>query len=50
MLALLTLLAAPLPGPDLRALISRADLRYDAPAARSEEGMPLGNGRMGSLV
>ena len=36
--------------PDLRALISRADLHYDTPVPRSEEGMPLGNGRMGSLV
>jgi hypothetical protein len=34
----------------LRALVSRADLHYDAPVARSEEGMPIGNGRMGSLV
>ena len=34
----------------LRALVSRADLHYDAPVARSEEGVPLGNGRMGSLV
>src|SRR5687768_8582012 len=36
--------------PDLKVLVSRADLHYDAPAPRSEEGMPLGNGRMGSLV
>src|SRR4051795_440404 len=35
---------------DYRALISRADLDYDKPARRSEEGMPIGNGRMGSLV
>lgn len=35
---------------DLAALVSRADLVYDRPVARSEEGMPLGNGRMGSLV
>jgi hypothetical protein len=35
---------------DQRALISQADLVYDKPVARSEEGMPLGNGRMGSLV
>src|SRR5690242_9258544 len=35
---------------DYRALISRADLVYDRPAPRSEEGMPIGNGRMGSLV
>lgn len=33
-----------------RRLISRADLVYDKPVARSEEGMPVGNGRMGSLV
>jgi len=37
-------------GAGLRALVSRADLRYDSPVARSEEGVPLGNGRMGSLV
>lgn len=35
---------------DLRSIVSRADLNYTAPASRSEEGMPLGNGRMGSLV
>ncbi len=35
---------------DLRQLVSRADLDYDTPARRSEEGMPIGNGRMGSLV
>lgn len=35
---------------DLRALISRSDLVYTKPAARSEAGIPLGNGRMGSLV
>ncbi len=33
-----------------RKLVSRADLTYDKPASRSEEGMPVGNGRMGSLV
>jgi hypothetical protein len=31
-------------------LVSRADLHYGKPVGRSEEGMPLGNGRMGSLV
>jgi hypothetical protein len=31
-------------------LASRADLHYDKPVGRSEDGMPLGNGRMGSLV
>jgi hypothetical protein len=36
--------------PDLRAVISRADLVYDRPVPRSEEGIPVGNGRMGSLV
>ena len=35
---------------DLRALISDADLVYTKPVPRSEEGMPVGNGRMGSLV
>jgi Domain of unknown function (DUF5703) len=35
---------------DYRNLVSRGDLIYDKPAARSEEGMPVGNGRMGSLV
>jgi hypothetical protein len=31
-------------------LVSRADLQYDGPTARSEDGLPVGNGRMGSLV
>lgn len=35
---------------DYRELVSRADLDYDTPVSRSEEGMPVGNGRMGSLV
>jgi len=35
---------------DFRPLISRADLHYDRPVPRSEEGIPIGNGRMGSLV
>ncbi len=35
---------------DRRAQVSRADLVYDRPATRSEEGMPFGNGRMGSLL
>ncbi len=35
---------------DYRRLVSRADLDYNEPARRSEEGMPVGNGRMGSLV
>jgi len=35
---------------DYRKLVSRADLTYGTPVSRSEEGMPAGNGRMGSLV
>ncbi len=35
---------------DRRKLVSRADLVFDKLASRPEEGMPLGNGRMGSLV
>jgi hypothetical protein len=35
---------------DLRRLISRADLDYAQPATRSDDGQPIGNGRMGSLV
>ena len=31
-------------------LVSRADLNYDTPVVRSEEGIPIGNGRMGTLV
>jgi hypothetical protein len=35
---------------DCKSLVSRADLHYTTPATRSEEGMPLGNGRTGTLV
>ncbi len=35
---------------DYGKLVSRADLHYDKPVRRSEEGIPVGNGRMGSLV
>src|SRR5690242_11603028 len=35
---------------DRRAQVSRADLDYESPASRPEEGMPVGNGRMGSLI
>lgn len=35
---------------DFAKLVSRADLTYHRPASRPEEGMPVGNGRMGSLV
>ena len=34
----------------LRELIIDADLNYTRPVPRSEEGMPIGNGRMGTLV
>ncbi len=37
-------------GVDYKALVSRGDLDYSTPATRSEEGMAVGNGRMGSLV
>jgi hypothetical protein len=33
-----------------QSLVSKADLSYDEPVIRSEEGMPIGNGRMGTLV
>lgn len=35
---------------DRRRQIARADLAYDTPVSRAEEGMPLGNGRTGGLV
>ncbi|MDR2627742.1 MAG: DUF5703 domain-containing protein [Dysgonamonadaceae bacterium] len=35
---------------DYVAMAASADLMYDVPASRSEEGMPVGNGVMGSLV
>ncbi|MBG0858263.1 MAG: glycoside hydrolase [Bacteroidales bacterium] len=35
---------------DLKLHIAKADLIYEKPALRSEEGMPVGNGKMGSLV
>lgn len=38
------------PPTDFRTLISHADLIYHEPVTRSEAGMPVGNGRMGSLV
>lgn len=58
LLPLIALLAAPdepvrqksLLSVDYRNLVSRADLKYSTPASRSEEGMPIGNGRTGSLV
>jgi hypothetical protein len=38
------------PKVDHRQRVSRADLEYRRPVTRSEEGLPIGNGRMGSLV
>lgn len=35
---------------DFRTLISRSDLTYTKPVPRSEEGIPVGNGRIGSLM
>jgi hypothetical protein len=35
---------------DYGALVARADLTYEKPVVRSEEGLPIGNGTMGSLV
>lgn len=35
---------------DFAKLVSKADLFYTSPVTRSEEGMPFGNGVMGSLV
>jgi hypothetical protein len=35
---------------DYASLVSRADITLDKPVDRSEAGLPVGNGRMGSLV
>ena len=35
---------------DFKTAVSRGDLDFTFPATRSDEGMPVGNGRMGSLV
>ena len=35
---------------DIEKLVSRADIRIDGPVKRSESGLPVGNGVMGSLV
>ena len=32
------------------ALLARADLSYDKPVSQSESGLPIGNGRMGTLL
>lgn len=35
---------------DFRKIVNASDLHYAAPVGRSEDGMPTGNGHMGSLV
>ena len=35
---------------DYPALVARADLSINQPVTRSEEGLPIGNGRMGTLL
>ncbi|QEC45575.1 glycosyl hydrolase family 95 catalytic domain-containing protein [Pseudobacter ginsenosidimutans] len=35
---------------DYRKIVNASDLHYATPVGRSEDGMPTGNGRMGSLV
>ncbi|RLE08749.1 glycoside hydrolase [Candidatus Aerophobetes bacterium] len=35
---------------DYRALVSRADIAYFSPTTESAEGLPIGNGRMGTLI
>ncbi len=42
--------AAGLLTPDAAKIVSRADITFDKPASRTEEGLPVGNGRMGSLL
>jgi hypothetical protein len=39
-----------LPESDIREIVSQSNLMYSHPVPRSEEGIPVGNGRMGSLV
>ena len=42
--------AAPLLSVDFAKLATSADLNYEKAVERSEDGMPIGNGRMGTLV
>ena len=48
--ALPSLLQARRTEPDMAQLVSQGDLVYDKPASRSDEGIPIGTGRMGTLV
>lgn len=43
-------IAAPLISVNYSHLVSRADLNYPKAVERSEDGVPIGNGRMGTLV
>ena len=36
--------------PNYREIVSKSDLHYQGPTERRESGLPLGNGRMGSLL
>lgn len=38
------------PATDYRKIVQRSDLHYTSAVTRSEDGMPTGNGKMGSLV
>ncbi len=49
-LSTLPLAASTLMKVDYRTIVSRADLSFSEPPKRSEEGLPVGTGRMGSLV
>jgi hypothetical protein len=42
--------SSPLVDLDIKALISRSDLHYRIPVERSVEGLPIGNGVMGTMV
>ena len=42
-------LASTMLSDDYGKLMSRADITLNKPVAHNEEGMPIGNGRMGSL-
>jgi len=41
---------APILSVDYRSIISQGDLHYETPVVRSDDGLPVGNGTMGSLV
>lgn len=36
--------------PDYKKIVNASDLHYNSPVTRSEDGMPTGNGKMGTLV